>query len=97
MTIELQQVTINSKKVLDRLTQYCERVSEYESYDPFAPVKIFVNQDKDFTAFESVDYNLQFTSNVHKLLETIKSPHIVKEVSFREFLIYLHQLQDSMK
>lgn len=95
MKIDLKQVTVNSNKVLDRLTQYCERVSEYNSYDPFGLVRIFVNKDNDFTAFESIDYNLQFTSNAHKLLETISCPTTVKEVPFREFLEYLHQLQHS--
>lgn len=81
----LQDMTIRSEKVLDRLRVYLNNISCYPNFDPGMQVRIFVTSDGDFTAFEAVDYRLGFTSTDHKLMETIKSnvaPVVVDYVTF---------------
>ena len=92
MQIQLNQMTLKSKKVLTYLVNYLEKVKDYENFNPFGMLNVFVNKDMDFTAFEAVDYNLQFTSSAHKLTETITSPYTVPPVSFDQFFVKIQQL-----
>lgn len=82
MKIDFNEITIKNIKVAENLKTYLFKISNYQNFDPQMKLRIFVDKDKDFTAFESVDYNLQFTSSAHKISETIFSPYPQIETTF---------------
>lgn len=90
MKINLDEITINDEKVFSRLLDYLKRMTGYSNFDDQMPVRVYVNSEKDFTAFEAVNYRLSFTSSAHKLLDTIKSKYAPEVVPFSEF--YNHVL-----
>lgn len=92
MKITIEQVTVNDKKVLSKLKTYLDNIQDYNNFDPFAYVQVFVNKDRDFTAFESIPYRLQFTSTAHKLIETIKSPYVIDPIPFMDFNRHIKSL-----
>lgn len=92
MKITIDQMTVKSKKVLGYLASYLEKVKDYEHFNPFDKIRVFVTDDGDFTAFEALDYNLQFTSSAHKLTETIQSSCIIDPIPFDRLYIRVEQL-----
>lgn len=90
MTVSLSDVTIRSPRVLDKLRHYVSNIEAYKYFDVNQHFKVFVNQEKDFCAVESVEYALQFTSQDHKLIETITSPFTVEPVSYADFRMWLN-------
>lgn len=85
MTIELHEMTIKDSVVRDKLLEYLEKVKRYPGFDYSMMLRIFVDDNKDFTAFESIKYRIQFTSYAHKIIDTIKSRYIMPDVSFTTF------------
>lgn len=93
-TIELNQVTIKSDKVRSHLLSYLDRIGGYKNFDENMSVKIYVDNKKDFTAFEAVDYMLTFSSSAHKMKDTISSKISVEPVTYREFYNHVAELED---
>lgn len=93
MKINLSEMTIKDKKVQGYLLAYLEKMARYDHFDAKMLLTVFVNSEKDFTAFEAKDYRLQFTSSAHKLIETIKSDKILEPVSYYDFVKRVHQIQ----
>jgi len=92
MKMDINEMTINSHKVLKTLVGYLDKVRTYDRFNPFDLVRVFVNSNGDFTAFEALDYNLQFTSSDHKITETINSNRIIDPIQFDRFFVRVEQL-----
>lgn len=95
MKINLTDMTVNSLKILNRLSAYLDSMIEHEWFKRDQLVQVYVNSEKDFTAFESVEYAFGFTSADHKLIETISSKYILDPVSFNDFRRYIQSLQQT--
>lgn len=91
MTVNLEDVTIRSPRVLDKLRHYVSNIEQYKYFDINQHFKVFINDEKDFCAVESVEYALQFTSQDHKLIETILSHHSVDPVEYAVFRVWLNK------
>ena len=85
MDLSLSDITINSPKVVEKLKSFLFTISNYRNFKYDMPLQVFIDKDKDFTAVESLDYNIQFTSSAHKLVDTIKSPFPAIQTDFRAF------------
>lgn len=85
MQISLSEMSINNETVRSRLLAYLDKIKLYQNFDTNMMLRIFVNQDKDFTTFEAEDYRIQFTSYDHKLIETINSGYPSIRTSFKTF------------
>lgn len=92
MTFNLDNLTVKSPKVRYRLMRFLENISNYDNFDEDMELDVFVNSLGDFTAVEAVNYNLQFTSSDHKLLETIQSKYIKTRTNYREFSKIVYNL-----
>lgn len=93
MEFALCDMTINNSIVYKRLLQYLDRVMHYQYFDFKMMLRVFVNKNIDFTAFEAEDYRVQFTSYDHKMIETIVSPYKYIKVPFNAFYDYVKGLQ----
>ena len=85
MQISLSEMSINNSAVHSRLIEYLDKVKIYQNFDENMMLRVFVNNDKDFTAFEAENYRIQFTSYDHKLIETINSGYPSIRTSFKSF------------
>lgn len=85
MIFDIENMTIDSNKVLYRLQKFLENISNYDNFDGDMELDIFVNSQGDFTALEAVRYNLQFTNAEHKLSETIHSKYSKIRTNYNEF------------
>ena len=85
----LSELTFNNKNILKSLCQYLNKVESYRNFDTRQKVRIYSDSSGDFTAFESVRYNLGFTSVVHKISDTINSEYIPIEIDYHSFKLYL--------
>lgn len=94
MKLNLEEMTINDDKVFSRLLNYLKRMTTYNNFDDQMKVRVYVNNEQDFTAFECVNYKLSFTSSAHKLLDTIKSKYAPEVVSFSEFYQHVLDLEE---
>lgn len=85
MTLTLNEMTIRNEKVLSHLRTYLYKLSGYGNFDDTMKIRVFVDSEGDFTAFEAVEYMLGFTSSGHKLSETIKSKYAPIDTDYRTF------------
>lgn len=86
MVINLSDLKISRQKNLTALRTYLNRVcSVNKSFDESQMVQVFCNDKKEFLAFESVEFNISFTAQGHKVSEIIKSPFVVPRVPFYAF------------
>ena len=85
MTLTLSEMTIRNEKVLSHLRTYLYKISSYSNFDEAMKLRIFVDSEGDFTAFEAVEYMLGFTSSAHKLSDTIRSRYTPLESDYRAF------------
>lgn len=88
--MKLSDVTIRSPRVRDKLWNYVCGIEQYRYFDLDQHIRVFANPEKDFLAFESVEYALQFTSQEHKLNELISSSENVDPVSYPDFRMWLN-------
>lgn len=91
MKVSLSDVTVNSPRVLLKLRQYIQNIECYKYFDAEQHFKVYVDRNNDFCAFESVEYNMQFTSADHKLKELISSPVDLDPVSYSDFRLWLNR------
>lgn len=92
LKIKYSDVSVNSDDVILQMFRYMSYVSRYNNFDFNQMIRIFCNSDGDFTAFESIMHRIQFTSNRHKLRETIMSNKIVENCKFIEWYKYITEL-----
>lgn len=92
MKINLDDMTLNDQYTLERLRGFLSKMECYARFDPSQMVQVYVNDSNDFTAVESVSYQWSFTSQKHKLIETIKSNKSVDPVPYSEFRLALNRL-----
>lgn len=92
MKITLDQMTIKDKKVQGYLLAYLERIALFDNFDPEMELRVFVNQDKDFTMLEAKNYRLQFSSAAHKIFETINSGNYLDLVTYKDFYKRVQQI-----
>lgn len=85
MNITINEMTINNEIVKGKLVEYLDKIKTYQNFDSNMMLRVFVNNDLDFTAFEAVDYRIQFTSHAHKIIETITSAYKIPLVPFSTF------------
>lgn len=93
MKCTLEEITVNSDRVYQQLMKYLDKLSAYPNFDRNMMFRLFINDDKDFTALEAVDYRVEFTSLDHKLIETIRSGKSVDPVSFTELYRHLTKIR----
>ena len=96
MKLNLEEMTITDDKVFSRLIDYLKRMTTYSNFNDQMPVRVYVNNEKDFTAFEAVNYKLNFMSSAHKLLDTIKSKYSPEVVTFSEFYNHVLGLEEEL-
>lgn len=81
-TIPFESVLFSSDRDLFSLHRFLEKLTSYSNYDHQQPIQVFCNRNKEFTAFESVEYAICYTSKSHKLAETMSSPYEVSTIPF---------------
>ena len=84
MKFELNEMTIADEQVNARLLEYLHRLMQYSRFDRYMVVRVYVDEQKDFCAFEAVSYKVQFTSNAKKLSALISSPYEACVCSFED-------------
>lgn len=94
MKAELNEITCRDGKTLAKLYEYCGKLMGYSFFDPNMVVRVFVDDEKDFCAFESVTYRVQFTSNAKKLTTIAKSSYDPTICMFSEFRDHIGNLFD---
>ena len=94
MKFDLEEITLHDDKVFSRLMDYLKRMTAYSNFNDQMKVRVYVDSEKDFTAFEAVNYRLNFTSTAHKLLDTIKSKYAPEVVSFSDFYNHIIGLEE---
>ncbi len=92
MKINLDEMTLKDKVVLKYLDRYLDKMSKHPNFNEDMTLKVYVNNKKDFTAFECKDYRIEFTNPAHKLIETIKSNTIMDFVTFKDFRLKVTSL-----
>ncbi len=85
MKLPLECLTIDSPRVADKLITYLLNISRYPNFDKNMELNVFVNSAGDFTAMEAVNYRIGFTSNEHKLIETISSKYEPIRTNYSRF------------
>lgn len=93
MKCTLEEITVNSDRVYEQLMKYLDKLSAYPNFDRYMMFRLFINDDKDFTALEAINYRVEFTSFDHKLIETINSRYIVDPVSFTDLYRHLNSIR----
>lgn len=83
--ITVNDVKVQSEKVLYALKQYCDKVAQYPNFDGQQLLKVYCNADMDFCCFDSVTYRIGFKSTEHRIAEVIYSPYDVQKCTFTEF------------
>lgn len=73
MIFDIKKLTVRSKTVRFHLKNYLDKMQSFNEFSPDMNVRVFVDSQGDFTAFESVDYMIGFTSVAHPLADTIYS------------------------
>lgn len=87
--VTLNEITFNDAKVLSRMVNYMNGLTgKFDYFDADMELNVFCDASKDFTAFESKKYRIQFTSNAHKLKDTIESPYTVETCTFNQLRKY---------
>lgn len=92
LKVNLEDVTLNNSRVYGRLLEYMSRLMSYDYFDVNQEVRVYVDEVKDFIAFESLQFRVQFTSNDKKLVSLIMSPYEPLVCSFKELLRAMQQL-----
>lgn len=83
--ITVNDVKIQSEKVLYAVKQYCDKVSQYPNFDENQLLKVYCDSDMDFCCFDSINYRIGFKSTEHRISEIIYSPFDVQKCTFTEF------------
>lgn len=86
MNFAISDMTIQNPFVREHLLSYLDRIQTYPNFSQDMQLRVYVNQQRDFCAFESVDFRIQFTSSAHKMIEIIKSPYDNIIVPFHAFM-----------
>jgi len=95
MKTTIEKVTVDSPKICTRLLEYMNRVASYDNFDDAMICRVYVDDACDFIAFESLKYNVQFTSNYKKLIAiknsvyepiTCKFVELMKHVASMDYL-----------
>ena len=92
MTFDINNLTIHNDSVRSYIKTYMNRISSYPNFDSDMLLRVFVDDSGDFCAFESVDYNINFVSQKHKIGEMLHSrfaPCIVKYSTFSNLVSVL--------
>ena len=84
--INLEEITVNSSRVHGRLLEYMARMMSYDFFDTNQFVRVYVDSEKDFIAFESLQYRVQFCNNEKKLLTLTSSAYAPIVVPFMDFM-----------
>lgn len=84
-SISFTSVIFSSNRDLYSLARFLKIIKSYRDFDFNQSVRLFCNQNKEFTAFESVDYDISYLSRFHKFNETISSPYFIPPIPFSAF------------
>lgn len=85
MKFELNEMTIHDEKTLAGVYQYLGKLAQFSRFDSHMVLRVFVDDEKDFCAFEAISYRIQYTNNAKKLGSMITSPYDPLITSFDEF------------
>lgn len=84
MKIGIRDVTCKDEKAYSHIIDYMMKISNYKNFDESMPVAVYVDNDRDLIAFESLKYRIQFVNNAHKLYEVINSSTSVDPVPYSD-------------
>ena len=85
-----EQITLNDMTIADARVQrgikvYLDKVFSYPYFDKYQIVRVYTDENGDFTAFESVAYKISFFSFAHKIKDTLDSPNPPMETDISSF------------
>lgn len=92
MKIKIDDMTLNSTKVLKKLDGFLDNMESFSWFRADQAVQVYVTDDHDFIAVESVDYAWNFASSDHKLLELMLSATAVDPMPFKDFRHHVKKL-----
>lgn len=81
MLIDLSSLTFDSRDVKN-LVNLFNRFTSYKNFNYDQECQVYCNSEFVFLGFESIVYNLGYTSHYHKMSEIISSPYKVSPVPF---------------
>lgn len=82
--IQRNKVTFSDEKNRSKLITFLDRVGSYSNYDKAMQLRVFIDENSDFCAFEAIDYQLCFVSTNHKLIDMMSSWSVLAPVSISE-------------
>lgn len=81
-TIPFTSVLFSSDRDLRSLSRFMDTIKSYRDFDCDQLLRLYCNRNKEFTAFESIDYDVCYLSRVHKIAETIDTPYQIPPIPF---------------
>lgn len=85
MIVSLNEVKMADGKAYNRLLRLLGNVYTWKHFDDEQLCSVYVDNDCDLIAFESMTYRLQFVNNAHKVSDAIHTDKHVEPVKFRDF------------
>lgn len=82
--VQNNKVTFSDEKNRSKLMLFLDRVGGYTNFDKDMKLRVFVDDNNDFCAFEAVDYQMSFVSTNHKLIDMISDWRIIEPMSISE-------------
>lgn len=76
-----EKITFKDEKNRSKLIKFLDRIGTYTGYDKDMNLRVFVDGDNDFCAFEAVDYRLSFLSTAHKIIEMYGDWRVIEPVT----------------
>lgn len=91
--VPIGKVTFNDEKNRAKLLNYLERVGNYTGFDNDMLLRVFVDENNDFCAFEAIKYRISFVSTAHKLIDMISDCRCIDNVTIPQLrsMIANHQ------
>lgn len=79
-----KHISFSDEKNRSKLITFLDRVGSYSNYDKDMALRVFVDDEGDFCAFEAVKYQLAFVSTNHKLVDVVSSWNVLEPVTISE-------------
>lgn len=82
--VRTHNVTFRDEKNRSKLIKFLDSIGSYNSYDREMKLRVFVDDNNDFCAFEAVDYNLSFVNTTHKLVDMPTTWRVLEPISISQ-------------
>lgn len=74
LEIDLTDMKIDDARVQRGIKVYLDKLRALPYFDRYQIVRVYTDENGDFTAFESIAYKVSFFSFAHKITDTLNSP-----------------------